>query len=360
VIGEFSPMKSFEADFLERQPVSQNLLRTVALLGEYKGRQALHRVQSPQVLRTLQEAAVIQSTEASNRIEGVIAPSDRIRELVARRTEPRNRSEQEIAGYRDVLATIHVHYDAMEVTPNVVLQLHRDLFQFVPAGGGRWKSTNNTINETAPDGTTRVRFARVDAHLTADAMRRLHEGFAAASAEGKVEPLVLVTAYVLDFLCIHPFLDGNGRMARLLSLLLLYKAGHDVGRYISLEAIVEQTKDSYYDTLHASSQRWHEGEHDLAPWGEYFLGVMLLGASREFEQRVGVTAEKRGVKRELIADAVRRLPRTFRYADVERLLPAVSRPTINRALREMRLQGAIRVVKAGRDATWEKMGAPAT
>ena len=149
-------------------------------------------------------------------------------------------------------------------------------------------------------------------------------------------------------------------MARLLSLLLLYKAGYDVGRYISLEAIVEQTKDSYYDTLHESSQGWHQGDHDLAPWEEYFLGVMLLGASREFEQRVGVTAEKRGVKRELISDAVRRLPRTFRYADVERLLPAVSRPTINRALREMRLQGTIRVVKAGRDATWEKTDAPAS
>jgi Fic family protein len=347
-------MKSFETRFRDQQSVSQNLLRTVALLGEYKGRQDLYRVQSPQVLQTLQEAAIIQSTEASNRIEGVVAPSDRIRDLVARRTEPRNRFEQEIAGYRDVLATIHVHHAAMEVTPNVVLQLHRDLFQFVPAGGGRWKSTNNTITETAPDGTTRVRFTPVDAHLTADAMRRLHEGFATASAEGKVEPLLLVAAYVLDFLCIHPFLDGNGRMARLLSLLLLYKTGLEVGRYISLEAIVEQTKNSYYDTLHASSQRWHEGEHNLIPWAEYFLGVMLLGAWREFEDRVGVTAEKRGIKRELIADAVRRLPRTFRFADVERLLPAVSRPTINRTLREMRLQGAIRVLKGGRDATWEK------
>jgi Fic family protein len=174
--------------------------------------------------------------------------------------------------------------------------------------------------------------------------------------DGVVDPLLIVPAYVLDFLCIHPFRDGNGRMARLLSLLLLYKAGYQVGRYISLEAAVEATRDGYYDSLFASSQGWHDGAHTLRPWWEYFLGVMLLTAYRTFEERVGVTSARRGAKRDMIIDAVRRLPRQFKYGDLERQLPAVSRPTIGRALRQLRDEGAIVCLYPGRDATWEKRG----
>jgi Fic family protein len=243
----------------------------------------------------------------------------------------------------------------MEVTTNLVLQLHRDLFRFVPGGGGRWKPTDNQITETAADGTVRVRFTPVPAHAVPDAMAQLSDRFGGALAAGVIEPLLLIPAYVLDFLCIHPFADGNGRMARLVTLLLLYKSGYDVGRYISLEAQVENTKESYYGSLLASSQNWHDGTHTLVPWWEYFLGVVLLMAYREFERRVGETTARRGAKRDMIVDAVRRLPARFRYADLERMLPAVSRPTINRALRELRLAGAIRCAKAGRDATWEKV-----
>lgn len=346
--------KSFEDDVLARQALSQNLLQSVRLVGEYRGKEALFSQQSPQVLQALRENAVIQSTESSNRIEGVVAPAQRIRDLVAKRTEPANRSEQEIAGYRDVLNTIHTNFGDMQLTSNLVLQLHRDMFQFVPGGGGRWKSADNDITETRPDGTTVVRVKPLAPHLVPAAMAQLHERYRAALDSLAVDPLLLVPTYVLDFLCIHPFADGNGRMARLLSLLLLYQAGYQVGRYISLETAVEDTKQGYYDSLYSSSQGWHEARHSLVPWWEYFVGVMLVKAYRQFEERVGVTTARRGAKRDMIRDAVTRLPTRFRYADLARALPAISRPTIARALRELREEGAVRCLKPGRDATWEK------
>lgn len=347
-------MRSFEPGVFDRQAVGQSLIQTVRLIGEYKGRQELFGQQSRQVLQTLREAAVIESTESSNRMEGIVAPHERVRALIAGRTRPANRSEQELAGYRDVLNTIHANHQAMDVTANLVLQLHRDLFQFVPGGGGRWKATDNQITERRGDGTVIVRFTPVPAHAVPEAMARLSDGYAASVSGGAVEPLLLIPTYVLDFLCIHPFADGNGRIARLLTLLLLYKAGYEAGRYISLEALIENTKEGYYGSLYASSQGWHEGAHSLLPWWEYFLGVVLLTAYREFEQRVGAVTARRGAKREMIVDAVRRLPSRFRFADLARVLPAVSRPTINRVLRELRLAGEIRCAKSGRDATWEK------
>lgn len=346
--------KSFENGVLARQTLSQSLLQSVRLVGEYRGKEALFNQQSPQVLQALRESAVIHSTESSNRIEGVVAPPQRIRDLVAGRTEPANRSEQEIAGYRDALNTIHTNFAGMPLTSNLVLQLHRDLFQFVPGGGGRWKSADNDIIETRHDGTTVLRFKPLAPHLVPDAMTQLHDRYRAALDATAVDPLLLVPTYVLDFLCIHPFADGNGRMARLLSLLLLYRAGYEVGRYVSLETAIEETKEGYYDALYASSQNWHDSRHALLPWWEYFVGVMLVKAYRQFEERVGVTNARRGAKRDMIRDAVTRLPDRFRYADLARTLPAVSRPTIARALRELRVEGAIRCVKPGRDATWEK------
>ena len=349
--------KSFENGVLAGQALNQALLQSVRIVGEYRGKEALFKQQSAQVLQALRESALIRSTESSNRIEGVVAPPQRIRDLVARRTQPANRSEQEIAGYRDVLNTIHTNFAEMPLTSNLVLQLHRDLFQFVPGGGGRWKATHNDITETRADGTTAVRFKPLAPHLTPDAMARLHDAYGSTLDAGTIDPLLLIPTYVLDFLCIHPFADGNGRMARLLSLLLLYRAGYDVGRYIPLEGVIEETKQGYYDSLYASSQGWHQGRHSLVPWWEYFVGVMLVRAYREFEDRVGVTTARRGAKRDMIRDVVHRLPDRFRYADLSRALPAVSRPTIARALRELRAEGAVRCVKPGRDATWEKVRA---
>jgi len=346
-------MRSFQPGYLEGRRLDHRLLRTLRLLGEYRGKQQLWSQQSPQVLETLREVSVIESTESSNRIEGVTAPSDRLHDLVRGNTAPRNRSEQEIAGYRDVLNTIHANYLHMEPTPNLVLQLHRELFRYDPSRGGRWKSVDNEITEIR-DGARHLRFQPVPAYGTADAMRVLHEGFARALADGLIDPLLLVSTYVLDFLCIHPFLDGNGRMARLLTLLLLYRTGYDVGRYISLERQVEETREGYYDALFASSQRWHEAEHAIEPWWEYSLGVMLVGAYQEFEARVGQVQSRRGAKQQAVLAAFEHMPGRFRFSDLERACPGVSRPTIERVLAQLRRRGLAACVRAGRGAIWEK------
>jgi len=347
-------MKSFESGFLLKQSVPHGLLGTIRLIGEYKGKEALFTLQTPQVLETLKQVAVIQSTESSNRIEGIEAPPDRIKKLVEQKTKPKNRSEQEISGYRDVLATIHANQAEIPFNTGVVLQFHRDLYQFVPQLGGHWKPTDNEIIEIGPNGTKQVRFKPVPAHQTPEAMERLHSEFNDYWNRGEVDPLLLIPAYVLDFLCIHPFLDGNGRMARLLSLLLLYHAGYEVGRYISLEHLIENQRQSYYDTLYKSSQGWHTGQHTLLPWWEYFLGVVILGAYREFERRVGELTESHGAKSEIVLSAIEKFPGQFQYGDLARSCPNVSRPTIKRVLGKLRAEGKIACIKKGRNAIWRK------
>ncbi|MBN3938876.1 Fic family protein [Nostoc sp. NMS9] len=347
-------MQSFEPGFIERQPITQNLLRTVRLIGEYKGKQELFKEQSPQVLETLRQAAIIQSTESSNRIEGITAPLERIKELVAEKTTPRDRSEQEIAGYRDVLTTIHTSYAHIPFTPGVVLQLHRDLYQFTVGEGGHWKSVDNVISETYPDGSKVVRFQPVPAYATPDAMQRLHEQFNRLFESEEIEPLLLIPTYILDFLCIHPFSDGNGRMARLLTLLLLYKADYEVGRFISLERIVERTKESYYDTLYQSSQNWHQGQHSLLPWWEYFLGVVVLSAYREFEQRVGLVSSVKGAKTAIVLDAISNIPGDFSIKDLQERCPTVGIDLIRRILRLERTEGRLECLGRGPDARWRK------
>jgi Fic family protein len=347
-------MHSFTRGLIERQPLSQGLLQTIRQLGEFKGRQQLYIQQSPQVLKALQHAAQIESTESSNRIEGVTAPHDRIADIVTRKSKPRNRPEQEIAGYRDVLQDIHVKSATIPFTPALVLQMHESLYRFSTGRGGEWKPVDNEITELQPDGTRRLRFKPLPALETPHAMEELHALFLKARASGHIEPLLLIPAYILDFLCIHPFLDGNGRTARLITLLLLYQSGYDVGRFISLEQMVERTKRSYYDSLLASSQHWHQGRHDLVPWWEYFLGVMMLGCYREFEKRVGAITVRHGAKREMIIDTVRRLPTEFRVGDIKRSCPGISQATINRTLAQMRRDRQIRCLTAGRDAIWAK------
>jgi len=347
-------MYSFEYDFLETHPIPHSLLRTVRLLGEYRGKEALFMQQTPQALESLRRVAIIQSTESSNRIEGIVAPADRIKKLVEHKTTPENRSEQEIAGYRDALATIHANYPNMPFTTSIVLQLHRDLYQFLSQQGGRWKMTDNQILESRADGTKVIRFQPIPAYRTPDAMDRLHTLFRNQWERGEIDPLLLIPAYVLDFLCIHPFIDGNGRMARLLTLLLLYQAGFQVGRYISLEHLIENQRVGYYEALYKSSQGWHEGTHTLVPWWEYFLGVMLMGAYREFEHRTGELTTAHGAKTELVLGVFRKLPEEFRYADLAQACPNVSRPTIKRVLSQLREERKVECVKPGRDAVWRK------
>lgn len=345
-------MKSFENNNLKNLLIRPALLKTVSRLGQFHGKADLYKNQVPQVLTTLRQSAVIQSTESSNRIEGVvIADNKRFREILENKTTPESRSEQEIAGYRDVLNTIHGSFADIPFNEGVVLQLHRDLFKFTTENGGIWKQVDNTITETAADGTKIVRFKPVAAWQTKQAMESLHKEY----KETTVDPLISIPVYVLDFLCIHPFRDGNGRMARLLSLLLLYHAGYDVGRYISLERVVEETKDGYYDALQASSQGWHEGKHDLMPWLEYFLGVMLLTAYKEFEHRVGLVESAKGAKAAMIVSAIEKLPMRFTIGDVAEHCPTVGIDHIRKTLRLQRDAGKIRSEGRGPRAVWIKV-----
>jgi Fic family protein len=348
-------VKSLAPGFLERLPISHRVISTMRTIGEYRGKEDLFKRQTPQVLEALRQAAVIESTESSNRIEGIVAPRDRIAALVAEKTAPRNRSEQEIAGYRDVLNTIHGNFAHMEPKPNLVLQLHRDLYRFLPAEGGRWKIADNQVTETRSDGTRVVRFQPVPAWATSAAMDGLHAGFRDAWGAEEIDRLIVSAAYVLDFLCIHPFLDGNGRMARLLSLLLLHRAGYEVGRYVSLERVIEESRETYYDTLFRSSQGWHEGSHDLRPWLEYFLGV-LIAAYREFERRAGEISAPRGAKTQMVLEAVRRLPREFRLRELEERSPGVTRDMVRVVLNSLKQDGRIVCEGRGRGAVWRKVG----
>jgi len=349
-------MNSFEYKVIERTPITHGMLRIIRQIGEYRGKQELFKAQSPQVLETLRQIAVIQSTECSNRIEGVTAPLSRIKDLVAHKTTPQNRSEQEIAGYRDVLGTIHANAQEMKFSKNLVLQLHRDLYQFLPGEGGHWKPVDNKITETGPDGKKIVRFVPVPAFKTAESMEHLHAGFAELRKVGEIDPLFLIGAYVFDFLCIHPFRDGNGRMARLLTLLLLYQAGYEVGRFISLEQIIEQTKESYYDTLYRSSKGWHEGNHSLTPWLEYFLGVVILGAYQEFERRTGLVEGGRGSKTAMVLDVISRMVGDFSIGDVQERCPTVGIDMLRRILRNERDAGKLTCLGRGPNARWRKNG----
>jgi Fic family protein len=345
---------SFSAGFLERLPLTQADLTAVGAIGESKGRQDLYR-QFPAMLESLKNMAVIQSTEASNRIEGVVAPPERIRELVEHKTAPLNRSENEIAGYRDVLATIHANAADIPLTPNVILQFHRDLYSYLPGAGGHWKSADNDIVESLPNGTAFVRFKPVPAHLTPEAVRHLTTRYRDELAAAEIHPLVLMAAFTLDFLCIHPFLDGNGRMSRLLTLLLLYQCGYEVGRYVSLEKTIEDSKETYYESLRRSSEGWHEGAHDISPWLSYFMGV-LISAYKDLEGRVGSVSKARGAKTQLVVECVQRLPAEFRISQLINACPGIPRPTVNRVLHDLQDRGEVECSGRGRSAVWRRLG----
>jgi Fic family protein len=346
-------LHSLDEQFEKRLPLSHGLLRTVRLLGEYFGKEELYRSQMPQALEALRQAAIIQSTESSNRIEGVTAPAARIRDLVAEKTSPRNRSEQEIAGYRDVLNTIHGNHAAMRLSSNLVLQLHRDLFRYTSDQGGRWKNSPNTITERRADGSVFVRFEPLAPHLVSDAMDDLQRQLRRRWEEDRIDKLLLIPAYVLDFLCIHPFRDGNGRMARLLTLLLLYHSGFEVGRFISLEKIIEESKESYYDTLYQSSQGWHKSTHVLTPWTEYFVGV-LVAAYRQFEARTGILTTSRGAKTAMVLEAIERFHGDFSVREIQEQCPNVGVDLIRRILREQRNSSKLECLGRGPAARWRR------
>jgi Fic family protein len=327
---------------------------TMRGLGEFRGRQRLYAEQFPEVLDKLRQVAMIQSTESSNRIEGIVVAPGRLADLVTRHSKPRDRSEQEVAGYRDVLAAIHANHARMRLSTGLILDWHRMIYRYTEEEGGAWKTADNVIKEIRPDGREAVRYRPVSAVGTPEFMDRLVELFLESMKETKTDPLFLVASFVLDFECVHPFADGNGRIGRLLTLLLLYQCGYDAGRYISLERIVEESKETYYDALFKSSQSWHQGEHDLRPWWEYFLGTMTA-AYKEFESRVGTLTTAKGAKREMVQNAVRRLPRQFTIAELRRACAGVSYPTLQRALSDLRREKVLRCLGRGPDAQWERI-----
>lgn len=345
-------MRSLDIRYLSRLHFSSEQAASLKRIGECKGRQELFVRQTPEVLETLKQVALIESSESSNRLEGIMAPHDRVEALVRKSTNPRNRPEQEIAGYRDALSLIHESAPHMPFTENVILQLHATIHRYLPVDGGKWKRNDNAIVEKNPDGTVgRVRFAPVRATATPDAMAALVRLYREALDVHRQEPLVAAPAAILDFLCIHPFSDGNGRTARLLTLLLLYHFDYQVGRYISLERIFEESKESYYETLEASSQGWHEGRHDLMPWLTYFWGT-LIKAYREFEERVGSIKTGRGSKSGQIRQAVERRQAPFAISDIEGDCPGISRDMVRVVLRKLRDEGAILLQGKGRGAKW--------
>ena len=348
-------MRSFEHGYLLEQLISQEMLMMVRTIGEYRGRQSLYQEQSPEVLETLRRVAMVQSVESSNRIEGVTVAADRLEAIVARKTTPKGRSELEVAGYRDVLADIHANANRMVIGPDLLLSFHGQMYARTPDKGGRWKEKDNAILEVGPNGQQFIRFRPVSALATPEFIKRLCMLYHQATDRREAEPLLLIASFIFDFECIHPFWDGNGRIGRLLTLMLLYQAGYEVGRYISLERIVEESKETYYEVLLKSSHGWHEAKHDLRPWWNYFLGT-LIAADREFEERVGTITTAKGAKREMVQQAVKRLPNRFRIAELQRVCPSVSYPTLKRALEELKRQKKVRCLGKGRDAQWERIG----
>lgn len=346
-------MKSLEWNFLEQQAVPIEMAGTLRALGEYRGKQELFTRQTPQVLEALRQVAIIQSTESSNRIEGVIVPEKRLKALLEKKATPKNRPEAEVMGYRDVLAKIHTSFQRMEISTEAILRMHKEMFRRTPLPGGAWKRKDNTIEERLPDGRWITRFAPVSAAQTPSTMKELCVRFNRLWEEQRIDRLLLLHAFILDFLCIHPFTDGNGRISRLLTVLLLHQAGYDVGRYISLERLIEESKQSYYEVLQESSQKWHKGRHRLLPWWQYSLSV-LLTAYKEFEDRVGMVRASRGAKTAWVEEAIQRLPDTFGVGELARGCPGVSRPMIRVVLERLRDAGKLKALGTGRGALWRK------
>jgi Fic family protein len=350
-------MKSFEPGVLERQLFPASLLSTVRLLGEHHLSLAdsnPSRQPPARFVDRLRETALLASIESSNRLDGASITPERLREIVIGGAGVDGRAEQEIAGYRKALADVVREARSGDFTPQVVLRLHGQLYRFVPEGGGCWKMSDDLVTETLPDGSTEVVFTPVPAYAVEDAMNRLHEGFARHCAGAIIDPLLLIPAYLLDFLCIHPFSDGNDRMVRLLAPLLLERAGYHIATFVSLDPLFEQTRPACSTALQASWRGWHRATHDLAPWSAYFLGIVLQ-ACQQFDREMDVASPPRGAKRDRVAQAVGRLPTEFRYADLERLVPSISRPTINRTLRRLRVERVVRCVRPGRNARWQRM-----
>lgn len=340
-------VRNFDYKQVPEQLLTPEIVQMIASIHEHKGRQELFLEANIDELKTLLEVALIQSTGASNRIEGIYTSDKRLEELVSQKAEPRNRSEQEIAGYREVLATIHESYEYIVPRPNMILQLHRDLYSYSQSSkGGNYKNSDNVIAETDAEGHQKARFIPVPAFQTAEAVEELCNQFLEAWESERIDRLLLIPMFVLDFLCIHPFNDGNGRMSRLLTLLLFYKAGYIVGKYVSMEMLIEKTKETYYEALQDSSTDWHENENSYEPFAKYYLGI-ILKAYNEFEGRVEHLKNRNLSKPERIKLIIEQKVGKITKKEIMELCPDISKVTVERTLTDLVKSGYIAKVGAG-------------
>lgn len=340
-------MRNFDYIKTPEKLLTPEIVQMIASIHEHKGKQELFLEANIDELKTLLEVAFIQSTGASNRIEGIFTSDKRLEELVNQKAEPRNRYEQEITGYREVLATIHESYEYIIPKPNIILQLHRDLYSYSQgANGGSYKNSDNIIAETNPEGQQKARFIPVPAFQTSETMNELCNKFLEAWNAGRMDKLLLIPIFILDFLCIHPFNDGNGRMSRLLTLLLFYKAGYIVGKYVSMEMLIEKTKETYYEALQESSVGWHENRNSYESFVKYYLGI-LLKAYNEFESRVEYLRNRSISKPERIKAVIDKKVGKITKKEIMELCPDISKVTIERTLTDLVKNEYIAKVGAG-------------
>ncbi len=326
----------------------------LADIAEARGKQQLFVHQSPQRLKALREHALVESAVSSTRIEGVNVDPSRVKTIILGKATLRDRNEEEVRGYREALKLIHERSGAVPLSEGVAIELHRLVLPDA-WDAGKYKDKNGQIVEKSADGRTRIRFTPVSAKKTPPSMKELFELWTKELRERRIHPLVLAAAFNLDFLCIHPFRDGNGRVSRLLLLLQSYHLGHEVGRYISIERLMEENKDRYYETLEESSRGWHDGKHNPWPYVNYVFFI-LKSAYREFEERLRQLAEPRGAKTEIVQSTLARFPTEFSLADLERSCPTVSHDMVRRVLRDLQRTGKVECLGRGPGAKWRKKG----
>ena len=340
-------MRSFDYRAAYSGLLSPEIVGYLAQIHEYKGQQNLFIEAKPDALSELLDIARIQSTEASNRIEGICTSDDRLKKLVQSKTMPRTRNEREIAGYRDVLATIHESHDFIPPRPGMMLQLHRDLYKFSGMNvGGTYKVTNNVIAEERGD-QRYVRFIPVESWQTPEAIEQICQALNDALCDPQIDPLLVIPLFILDFLCIHPFSDGNGRMSRLLTLLLLYRSGYIVGKYISIEKAIADSKETYYEALHDSSVGWHEGKNDPIPFLRYMLGI-IVASYREFSSRVELLTNRGLSKPDRVREIIRSSLGKITKAEIMAKCPDISQITVQRTLAELLQNHEIIKLSGGR------------
>ena len=345
-------MRNYDYKKLTGNSFTPEIVEMLTRIHEYKGEQNLYLDGKADTLNALLEIAKIQSAESSNKIEGIYTSEERLKQIVLDKTMPKTRSEEEIAGYRDVLKTIHENYQYLPLKPSFILQLHRDLYKYSGQGyGGKYKTNDNVITQENEKGEKLIRFIPVEAWETPTAIETICSAYNQAVEIDGVDALLAIPAAILDFLSVHPFNDGNGRLSRLLTLLLLYRAGYHVGKYISIEKHIERTKESYYDALHASSVKWHEETNDYKPFIRYMLGV-ILAAYREFNERVNIWSKKPLAKTERVAEIIKNTLGAMTKKQIVEQCPDIAEITVQRTLAELTEKGDIIKIGGGRYTTY--------